>query len=191
MAKGKPKEFVCTGCGAMFQAMAKRDGKPYCSHDCYLDNRYGLERPRGSKWKPKIVSLIEIVVCLDCETLIVRRNSKHIRCKTCAYLKQIARSNQREHEKRIPNRKAGDKITRKQLHIRDGGRCYICKRMTVLVNKSKKRNKRLATIDHVIPVSKGGTHTWTNVRNCCWQCNIRKGAKELDNYQEIIMMAYE
>ena len=191
MGKGKPKDFVCTGCGTQFQAMAKRDGNPYCSHDCYLDNRYGIQRPKASKWKAKIVCLIEIVNCLDCGTLIVRKNSKHIRCKTCAYLKQIARANQREHEKRIPNRKLGDKITRKQLHDRDGGRCYICKRKTVLKNKGKKRNRNLSTIDHVIPVCNGGTHTWTNVRNCCWQCNIAKGSKKLDNYQEIMVMIYE
>jgi 5-methylcytosine-specific restriction endonuclease McrA len=185
MSKGKPKEFVCTGCGIKFQAMAKRDGNPYCSHDCYLDKRYGLQRPRGN-W-PK--SNIHIKLCCDCKEWIVAKRSYQIRCVHCAYLKQIARANQREHEKRIPNRKLGDKITRKQLHDRDGGRCYICKRKTVLKNKGKKRNKNLSTIDHVIPVSHGGTHTWSNVRNCCWQCNIAKGSKEPHNYQEV--MIYE
>ena len=188
MGKGKPKEFICTGCGTEFQAMAKKDGKPYCSHDCYLDNRYGAHRARGKKC---FKSNIYIKLCCDCNEWIVSKISWQIRCKECAYLNNIALANQREHEFRIPNRKEGDKITRKQLHHRDGGRCYICKRKTVLVNKGKKRNKRLSTIDHVIPVSKGGTHTWANVRNCCWQCNIAKGAKELNNYQEIMFMAYE
>jgi 5-methylcytosine-specific restriction endonuclease McrA len=33
------------------------------------------------------------------------------------------------------------------------------------------------TIDHVVPISKGGQHTWTNVVTACSQCNNRKGDK--------------
>lgn len=188
MGKGKPKWFVCNGCGIDFQAMAKRDGKPFCTHDCYLDNRYGINRANE-----KIIKAckLTIITCIDCQVYIVRRSWHHIRCKRCAYLKDIERSTQREHEIRIPHRQAGDKITRKELHAKDGGRCYICHRLTVLHNKGKKRNKRLATIDHVIPVAHGGLHTWANVRNCCWECNIRKGSKELNDYQEIMVMEYE
>lgn len=30
-------------------------------------------------------------------------------------------------------------------------------------------------IDHVLPRSKGGQHTWDNVVACCRRCNLRKG----------------
>jgi 5-methylcytosine-specific restriction endonuclease McrA len=30
-------------------------------------------------------------------------------------------------------------------------------------------------IDHVLPRSKGGLHTWENVVACCRRCNLRKG----------------
>jgi 5-methylcytosine-specific restriction endonuclease McrA len=187
MGKGKPKLFVCYGCGTNFEAMAKKDGKPYCTHDCYLDNRYGKGRPAKTKRYP--MTKIYIKQCINCNIYIVAKVKHQIRCAHCRYLNNIALANQREHELRIPHRKLGDKITRKQLHERDGGRCYICKQKTVLKNKGKKRNKNLSTIDHVVPVSKGGTHTWDNVRNCCWQCNIVKGSNTLDNYQEV--MIYE
>jgi len=36
------------------------------------------------------------------------------------------------------------------------------------------------TIDHVIPVSKGGTLTWENAVTACKECNNRKGNKDLD-----------
>ena len=191
MGKGLPKWFVCTGCGSDFQAIAKKDGNPYCTHDCYLDMRYGINRAKGHRVRKIIACKLTIVNCLDCNGLMVRRNGSHIRCTHCAYLKQIERANQRMHEIRIPHMKSGDKISRKELYAKDGGRCYICHRMTVLHNKGKKRNKRLATIDHVIPVAHGGSHTWGNVRNCCWECNIRKGSKELDDYQEIMVIEYE
>lgn len=36
--------------------------------------------------------------------------------------------------------------------------------------------KRL-TIDHVVPLSKGGKHEWTNVVTACSTCNNKKGDK--------------
>ena len=33
------------------------------------------------------------------------------------------------------------------------------------------------SIDHIKPLSKGGTHTWDNVQLLCRRCNILKGAK--------------
>ena len=191
MGKDKPKPYNCHYCKKHFMGINKREKTVYCSHDCYLDDRYGVDRPKGSKFKAGVVCKITIKKCLDCNALMVCKRENYMRCRPCAYLKNIERANQREHEVRIPNRKSGDKITRKELYIKDGGRCYICHQMTILHNKGKKRNKRLATIDHVIPVSRGGTHTWGNVRNCCWQCNMRKGSKELNDYQEIMEMTYE
>ena len=32
------------------------------------------------------------------------------------------------------------------------------------------------TVDHIIPISKGGTHTWDNVQLACVRCNAAKGA---------------
>jgi 5-methylcytosine-specific restriction endonuclease McrA len=191
MGKDKPKPYKCHYCKKEFMAVGKREKTVYCTHDCYLDDRYGKDRPHTGKYIKQMVCKIKIIICLDCNVLLVARSANRLRCTHCAYLKQIERSNQREHEIRIPHRQAGDKITRKELHAKDGGRCYICHRLTVLHNKGKKRNKRLATIDHVIPVAHGGSHTWANVRNCCWECNIRKGSKELNDYQEIMVMEYE
>ncbi|OQW46102.1 MAG: hypothetical protein A4S09_16845 [Proteobacteria bacterium SG_bin7] len=36
------------------------------------------------------------------------------------------------------------------------------------------------TIDHVVPISKGGRHEWDNVVAACGQCNNRKGNKMPD-----------
>lgn len=36
------------------------------------------------------------------------------------------------------------------------------------------------TIDHVLPVSKGGKNTWSNMVTCCFKCNNKKGNQLLD-----------
>jgi len=55
------------------------------------------------------------------------------------------------------------KINRNRLFKRDGHECVYC------------GSKRNLTVDHIIPKSKGGQNTWTNLITCCFNCNTRKG----------------
>jgi 5-methylcytosine-specific restriction endonuclease McrA len=55
----------------------------------------------------------------------------------------------------------------------DGYRCYGCNLKCI---KGAPNNHPLQpTLDHVIPLSKGGTHEYANIRTMCRQCNVRKG----------------
>lgn len=54
-------------------------------------------------------------------------------------------------------------VSRREVLRRDNQACQYCG-----------SNKRL-TLDHVIPRSKGGQHTWNNVVAACARCNCRKG----------------
>ncbi|MGH7182639.1 MAG: HNH endonuclease [Nitrospiraceae bacterium] len=38
------------------------------------------------------------------------------------------------------------------------------------------------TQDHVIPLSKGGTHTYDNIMQACMSCNQRKKDRSLDDF---------
>ena len=60
------------------------------------------------------------------------------------------------------------KLSRKEVFIRDGYTCQYCGRYS-----------HDLTIDHVIPRSRGGPHTWDNLVSACRQCNHRKGGKLL------------
>lgn len=57
-------------------------------------------------------------------------------------------------------------LTRSALMHRDGYRCGYC-------------GARAETIDHVVPRSKGGPHSWENCVACCRKCNHRKADKTL------------
>ncbi|MCG5057377.1 MAG: HNH endonuclease [Limnoraphis sp. WC205] len=54
-------------------------------------------------------------------------------------------------------------VNRREILRRDHHKCQYCG-----------STKRL-TIDHVLPRSKGGTHTWDNVVTACERCNSLKG----------------
>ena len=47
----------------------------------------------------------------------------------------------------------------------------------------KHPNNDSATIEHVIPLSKGGTHTWSNVVPAHWGCNRKKGDLLPEEYE--------
>ena len=52
-------------------------------------------------------------------------------------------------------------LTRKAVFARDGGRCVYC-------------NAAATSLDHVVPKSRGGPHTWDNVVSACARCNHLK-----------------
>jgi 5-methylcytosine-specific restriction endonuclease McrA len=52
-------------------------------------------------------------------------------------------------------------VSRRAVMARDGGMCQYC-------------GSRADSIDHVVPRSRGGTHTWENVVAACRPCNVRK-----------------
>jgi 5-methylcytosine-specific restriction endonuclease McrA len=60
------------------------------------------------------------------------------------------------------------KLTRREVFIRDEHTCQYC---GVRTND--------LTIDHIIPRSRGGQHTWENLVSACRSCNHRKGGKPL------------
>ena len=61
---------------------------------------------------------------------------------------------------RVPFRRRAP-LNRRGIFARDDHRCQYC-------------SEGAESIDHVIPRSKGGEHTWENVVAACRRCNVRK-----------------
>jgi len=57
-------------------------------------------------------------------------------------------------------------MTRAALMHRDGNRCAYC-------------GAKAETIDHVVPRSRGGEHSWENCVACCASCNHKKADRLL------------
>ena len=60
-------------------------------------------------------------------------------------------------------------LSRKNILRRDGHRCQFCGRSDVPL-----------TVDHIVPVSRGGEETWENLVCACVGCNNKKGDRTPD-----------
>lgn len=58
-------------------------------------------------------------------------------------------------------------LTRRAVFGRDGNLCQYC-------------GAAAESLDHVVPRSRGGAHTWDNVVACCRRCNVKKGNRLLN-----------
>jgi 5-methylcytosine-specific restriction endonuclease McrA len=65
---------------------------------------------------------------------------------------------------RLPTREV--RFTRRNIFYRDKNRCQYC---------GKVFQQRDLNLDHIIPISRGGTSCWENVVCACISCNTKKG----------------
>jgi len=60
------------------------------------------------------------------------------------------------------------KFNRRNIFARDGNRCQYC---------GRRRPTSELSLDHIVPRSRGGQSTWTNIVCCCTECNVKKGGR--------------
>lgn len=66
-----------------------------------------------------------------------------------------------------------ESIDRNLVGVRDGWRCGLC--ATPVDQRLPYPHPRSASLDHIIPLSKGGRHLYENVQISHLNCNVAKG----------------
>lgn len=123
---------------------------------------------------------ISMCVCKQCGGIVI--GNKNF-CSVSCYKKYD--SKKREIRRRIKiqdNGNADYTISLERLIKRDNNICYLCGQKCNLEDYTYRGNTFIAgnyypSIEHVIPLSKGGTHTWNNVKLAHRICNSMKGNK--------------
>jgi len=156
--EGGLKKRPCDWCGAEMVCTSRRaaEARVFCSRRCKSEERNENLRLEREASKPERN-------CRHCGISMPKSmRSGAVYCS--------AECNSHAHQQ---TRKASSKIGARQKRIdrayiiaRDGGRCHLCGR--------KPRGAKL-TIDHVVPLARGGTHTSENLRVACLSCNCSKG----------------
>lgn len=147
--------FQCQTCGRTFTRSGSNNR--FCSTAC---------RPSSA---PKPVIVCE---CRWCGTSFVKERSSQYCSRLCAarYRSMMARP------RRVAIRTASERISFGDIVKRDNGQCGICgKRVSLSV---KWPSPKSASIDHIVPLSKGGEHKAANVQLAHYGCNSSKRATD-------------
>lgn len=99
------------------------------------------------------------------------------RPKPVAFTRKLSKNEKRKGRK--PPRKNGPALRELLYEIQDGF-CHYCAKITIW---------ECWTVDHVTPVSRGGTNHLNNKVGACKKCNNLKGSKTAEEFAGVVQMA--
>ena len=168
-------KVVCSNCGECFRTY--HDNKIYCSDKC-RENSLGKNNIKIKREKIKLKKL-----CKECG---VDFETSHSSMRFCSgYCRKRNKAKSNELKRRKYYQEGDTSISLIKLIDRDDNICHICNKICDINDYYVDDNGTIITrnsypsIDHVIPLSKGGTHTWDNIKLAHRLCNTRKGIKLL------------
>ena len=159
----------CRYCNTTY--ITKDENKEFCSGTCRKkEKRFNEMVERGPK------------SCLYCGNSFYSPTkhycSDECKCKA-ARVKDELRKSERLKRARSNGRFDAD-IDIYKLIERDGEYCYLCGDGVHFNNHYN--DPKYPTIEHVMPIARGGTHSWDNVKVACRECNTRKSTTLIDDY---------
>lgn len=117
---------------------------------------------------------LEVGQCSVCQEALPRDSTLHRRyCETCYLDRRRSRGRDYENRRRVAIlSRENEHIDSLEIYERDGWKCKLCHRK---VNpKLSWPHPKSASLDHIIPIAKGGTHLRTNVHLAHLTCNASK-----------------
>jgi len=127
----------------------------------------------------KTAGMAPIAMCITCNGVFVRDSNQQRQCEQCK-AEGVADQRWRGRSVRGARERAStdgnshrSAIRRRQVFERDKWQCQLCG-VCVRPHKQAANEPDEATVDHIIPLAKGGLHTMENVQTACRQCNTEK-----------------
>lgn len=138
-------------------------------------------RRREKRHNRKIMQLA-FPMCTKCGMLVPKGHSVCEECKKQTN-RELWRKADIVRRSRLDDVIKDKDITLKKLYERDNGVCYICGNVCDWNDSEWKDGvfivgRNYPTIEHLKPLSQGGSHTWNNIRLACLSCNSKKGSRE-------------
>jgi hypothetical protein len=179
---------VCCECGIAFASDRK---KKYCSVKCqhkggrvprHIMNCEACGTEYSSPYKRNRFCSIQcagqnagiVKACVDCGMQYHRRISKQTRCKTC---QQRKRDLDQRIRFRFRHGKAKERpkgLSPRQIYNNSNGMCGICGDS---IDWSLKWPHPMSmSVDHIVPLSRGGDDSESNLRASHLRCNCQRGS---------------
>lgn len=123
--------------------------------------------------------------CSSCGTPFSHKFRSTKRCVDCRrlYAKAKSRRGGDRHSKRL-REVFVEHVSVLDLAERDGWRCHLCRRN--VSNRWRYPDKRSPSIDHLVPVSQGGEHSYRNTALAHLGCNMRKAARAMGEQLRLV-----
>ena len=150
-------------------------------HEAQERDRQKAER-HSRTVNEELAKRLAIHVCRNCGRefcqMITGYNSKSYCSEKCQN-RYFNRGRSEKRYKKLMSRKHDNDISLEKLFKRDSGFCYLCGKECDWSDGEWHGDVFIAgphypSIDHVVSVAKGGTHTWENIKLACRECNWRK-----------------
>lgn len=166
------KKKACRFCGIEFYPHKSDD--EFCSRKC-CNNFFKRTVGVGDKQ------------CARCGTAFSSRKKNAMFCSDDCRIK----TNKDLRRFRARDQEIGCKsITIAAVGARDGWICGICGKYIPIADNPN--SNEAPSLDHIIPISKGGLHSWDNIQIAHRVCNSRKSSKTISSQlrSEIEVLVY-
>lgn len=119
--------------------------------------------------------------CLCCGGMFVRVGKRKKYCSSKCMNRAMNAASKDRRVRKLKEHSIDKGITLERLYEKNNGVCALCGCLCDWNDHHYKDGAFIAgekypSIDHIIPLSKGGTHSWDNVQLAHRKCNSRKGA---------------
>lgn len=124
--------------------------------------------------------------CPICRTWFIGNDRRHTgcsrECMTETRRRTSARCNRESKRRRGQDHRGRarhygveyEPVNRYKVYARDGWRCGICR--LKVDRRLTAPHPMSASLDHIVPMSRGGNHTYQNTQCAHWRCNVLKAA---------------
>lgn len=204
--------FTCDTCGTEYQVA--RDNKRehhFCSRKCQaaFASKQAVQAlwQRRAQGKSKALAVIpktprtprsparpmpngtctwKDCTCKTCGTRFISKQFHNCCSIECSQEFKREYKRNAKHVRRARQRKAHVALVRRgEIYKRDNYRCQLCGKK--LKMDAEVPHPNAPTLDHIIPLSKGGTHEPTNVQAAHFLCNATKGNR--GHGEQLILIA--
>jgi hypothetical protein len=166
----------CTWCLTDFQTQYQ--DKIYCSKLCAQRSRDLRKRIRNGTQRP-----IHKRICKGCAENFITRRKEQVYCSTQCnrwMREQMKRETARRRGESEWNA-AGRPTWKARIYYGNKGICQLCFQPIDLTLDYP--NPMSFSIDHIVPVSLGGTHKLKNLQSAHLLCNSKRGNKPIGEWQ--------
>lgn len=134
------------------------------------------------KWEEAVslqCSQMEMTNCKYCGRLFIPTGNRAVYCSDICSKKMDNSAGKDKRLRKIKRALVDKDISLIKLYKRDNGRCYLCGNVCdwedyTIDNGNFIAGNHYPSIDHVVPLSRGGKHAWDNVKLACRLCNSLK-----------------